>query len=104
MGYVLFLMLLVAPPGQKDPKWTLQSTSSMEFLTLEACEAAAREVAASLENVSSINLAAWCFNQEKPREKGAQPQTEKKFGPSAKRSSPRDLGTASQVELRPRSR
>jgi|SRR5690242_15908602 len=116
MKYVLFIMLFVAPPGQKDPKWTLQSTNSMEFASPEACDAAAKEIGKALENVSSVNLAAWCFDQLTPKKpettspsalkdivprfKGKQqPFTKQGVAPFDQPYSPPSSGTPSQVKL-----
>jgi len=57
----LFLMFLNAPARQNDPDWTLQNTVSMEFDTCVACTIAANQIADSIYNTPTINLAGWCL-------------------------------------------
>lgn len=78
MKWILFIMLFVTPPKNvtkeeiKDPKfptlfekhrlWTLQSSSSMEFSTLEGCFNMEAEL---LDSMSSVHVATmtsrvWC--------------------------------------------
>ena len=66
MNYILFVMFLVAPPGQKDPDWALQSTNSMEFADFATCESAAKEILKSMKKTSTITMVAWCFDKEHP--------------------------------------
>ncbi|WFU26767.1 hypothetical protein QA649_11320 [Bradyrhizobium sp. CB1717] len=57
-------MFLNAPPRVASPDWVLQSTTSMDFETCEACAAAAQSIANSVIRTPTINLAGWCFAKE----------------------------------------
>ncbi|WP_315755840.1 hypothetical protein [Bradyrhizobium sp. SZCCHNRI2007] len=63
-SHVMFLMFLNAPPRIPSPDWVLQSTTTMDFETCEACAAAAQSVANSIIRTPTINLVGWCFAKE----------------------------------------
>ncbi len=63
-SHVMFLMFLNAPPRVPSPDWVLQSTTTMDFETCEACAAAAQSVANSIIRTPTINLVGWCFAKE----------------------------------------
>jgi hypothetical protein len=63
-SHVMFLMFLTAPPRVDKPDWVLQSTTSMEFETCDACAAAAQSIANSVVRTPTINLVGWCFAKE----------------------------------------
>jgi hypothetical protein len=82
MNYVLFIMFLISPPGLKEPDWTLQSTTTMDFANFEACDAAFQKILDSIKKTPTIAVSGWCFdksNSKQPNVAGA-PQA----GPSTR--------------------
>jgi hypothetical protein len=80
MHYILFMILLITPPGQSIPKskrvYNLQTTQAIEFDTQDACIAAHDEIKSSIEITDTIALVSSCLP------KGGQPAaalTDKKF-------------------------
>lgn len=65
MKFILFLMLFTtAPTGPKIESkrvWALQSTSSLEFATQEACNAVGAAITASVKSVDTLTMRGWCF-------------------------------------------
>lgn len=57
----LFLMFLTAPPGTKDPSWSLQSVTASEYDSCQACISAAKAVARSISKTPTINISGFCF-------------------------------------------
>jgi hypothetical protein len=66
MKFILFLMLFTAPPAagpkvESERAWALQSTSVLEFMTEQACNAAGDAVTTSLNDVNTLTVRGWCF-------------------------------------------
>lgn len=59
--HILFLMFLNAPPRTKNPDWVLQSTSTSEFDSYDACDKAAGSITHAIRNTPTINIVGWCF-------------------------------------------
>ncbi len=63
MKYVLFVMLLTAPPH--DPKvpvnWVLTRTNAIEFDSGKACETARSRLAESVSKVNTIAMRGLCL-------------------------------------------
>src|SRR4051794_30303659 len=71
MHYILFMMLLITPPGQSQPKderlYTLQTTQAIEFASLDACSAAHEDIKRSIRQTDTIVMVSSCLP------KGAEP-------------------------------
>jgi len=65
MHYILFMMLLITPPGQSQPKeerlYTLQTTQAIEFTSLDACSAAHDEIKRSVRQTDTIVMVSSCL-------------------------------------------
>jgi hypothetical protein len=66
MNFILYLMLFTTAPfnGPKHETkhlWSLQSTSTLNFKTKEACEATGYAIMQSLESVATVTVRGWCF-------------------------------------------
>jgi hypothetical protein len=70
MKWILFVMMFTTapvPPPKTPPKkpvekvWALQSTTTAEFETEEACVRAGARITDSIEIASTLNLRGWCF-------------------------------------------
>ena len=85
--FTLLIMFFITPPNDinpadKDTKqdqrvWTLQSTSVMEFATLDQCKRVQQEISHKMDTTNTLKIRAWCFG------KGA-------AGPSVKSGEPPD--------------
>jgi hypothetical protein len=89
MKWFLFLMFFITPPGPKPPPgqgkvWTLQSTSTMEFATEEACTKVGGDIGSSLDETFTVTMRGWCFCEAKAPDKCPEPQvsqTDRRFAP-----------------------
>jgi hypothetical protein len=74
MKYILFMILLVTPPGQSIPKkdrvYALQTTQTIEFDSPDACSIAQEEIKASLGITDTIIMVSRCLR------KGDEPSAE----------------------------
>jgi hypothetical protein len=74
MKYILFMILLVTPPGQSIPKkdrvYALQTTQTIEFDSPDACTIAQDEIRASLGITDTIIMVSRCLR------KGDEPSVE----------------------------
>jgi hypothetical protein len=74
MKFILFLMLFVTPAtnpskdelkqGYKDESkhiWTLQSTSTMEFASRDACRAVGASMVDNVAKVATVTVRGWCI-------------------------------------------
>jgi hypothetical protein len=70
MKWILFVMMFTtapAPAPKTPPKkpveklWALQSTSTAQFETEDACVRAGDRITKSIEIASTLNLRGWCF-------------------------------------------
>jgi hypothetical protein len=70
MKWILFVMMFTtapAPVPKTPPKkpvekvWALQSTSTAEFETEDACVRAGARITSSIEIAATLNLRGWCF-------------------------------------------
>jgi hypothetical protein len=63
--FTLFLMFFTAapaPPTDHTAKvWSLQSTSSMEFASKDACFAVGKSITDSLAETATLTVRGWCF-------------------------------------------
>jgi hypothetical protein len=105
--HMLFMMLLVAPTGTKNPDWVLQSTVSQEFDNCNSCYSAAQSVAKSIVNTPTINLVGWCFPKALKPEDVARtqaPQAPHGLGPKKQLEAPLSLPLTSPLNLNMRQR
>jgi hypothetical protein len=77
MKWILFIMLFTTAPAEapkKPPKvpvekvWALQSTSTLDFVTEDACMHAGARITESIAIASTLNLRGWCFCESIPGE------------------------------------
>lgn len=75
MKWALYMMLFVTPavnhPPDYDPAkkesshiWALQSTTTMEFTSIDACAAIGNTLIDSILKVDTMTVRAWCFCDE----------------------------------------
>jgi hypothetical protein len=73
MKWILFLMMFTTPPAPPTPPpktppkvpvekvWALQSTTTAEFQSEDACVRAGDRITKSIDIASTLNLRGWCF-------------------------------------------
>jgi hypothetical protein len=88
MKFILYLMLFTTQPAE-GPKveskrvWALQSTSTLEFATQQACYAAGNAVTTSLAGVDTLTVRGWCFCESTDASKKCPKTTTGKSNPAA---------------------
>ncbi len=65
MKFVLFMMFFVSPPAKPGAQvWTLNSTSSFEFETMEACKTFGLLLQTRLASTATTTMRGWCVNKQ----------------------------------------